>query len=65
MNHFCLILNRFSLVYKIVCKGYKERLFDDLKKLLTEHCQSLKNHLDENVSAVFSSPSKKSCSHIS
>lgn len=43
-----------SLVYKIVCKGYKERLFEDLKKLLTDHCQNLKNHLDENVSFLLS-----------
>ncbi|CAF2120420.1 unnamed protein product [Rotaria magnacalcarata] len=39
----------YCQIYKTVCKGYKERLFDDLKNLVTEHCYSLKRQLDESM----------------
>jgi len=38
-----------SQIYKSTCKGYKERLFNDVKTSITEHCQNLKIQLDENV----------------
>ena len=38
-----------SQIYKTACKGYKERIFDDLGTLITEHCQQLKRHFDESV----------------
>ena len=38
-----------SQIYKTTCKGYKERIFEDLGTLTTEHCQQLKRHFDESV----------------
>lgn len=38
-----------SQIYKTTCKGYKERIFDDLGTLITEYCQQLKRQFDESV----------------
>jgi len=37
----------YCQVYKGTCKGYKERLFRDLKQRITEHCHKCKLNLDE------------------
>jgi len=42
----------YCLIYKSTCKGYKERLFDDFKKVIIEHCQNLKSQLDENLKVM-------------
>ncbi|CAF2544200.1 unnamed protein product [Rotaria sp. Silwood2] len=42
----------YCKVYKSTCKGYKERLFNDLKNLVTEHCCNLKIQLDENIKRI-------------
>ena len=38
-----------SQIYKATCKGYVERLFDDVKKIILEHCQGLQQQLNETV----------------
>ena len=38
-----------SQIYKATCKGFNERIFDDLIALITEHCQHLKLAFDESV----------------
>jgi len=42
----------YCQVYKSTCKGYKERLFDDLKKLIAEYCHTCKSHLDEALHKI-------------
>ncbi|CAF1271885.1 unnamed protein product [Rotaria sp. Silwood1] len=42
----------YCKVYKSTCKGYKERLFNDLKNLITEHCLNLKIQIDESIKKV-------------
>ncbi|CAF0733534.1 unnamed protein product [Rotaria sordida] len=42
----------YCKVYKSTCKGYKERLYNDLKNLITEHCYNLKIQLDENIKKI-------------
>lgn len=44
-----MFLASSSQIYKATCKGYQERLVDDLKKTMIEHCQTLQKQLDENV----------------
>lgn len=39
----------FSQIYKSTCRGYKERLFDDLKQLIHDYVQELKIKLDDYV----------------
>ncbi|CAF1152327.1 unnamed protein product [Adineta ricciae] len=36
-------------IYTTTCKGYKERLFTDIKKVINEHCQNTKLQLDESM----------------
>ncbi|CAF1062781.1 unnamed protein product [Adineta ricciae] len=36
-------------IYTTTCKGYKERLFTDIKKVISEHCQNAKVQLDESM----------------
>lgn len=42
-------LTSSSQIYKTICKGYQERLVDDLKKLIIEYCQTRSEQLNENV----------------
>ena len=42
----------FSNIYKIICKGFKERLFDDVKQLIHDHIIHLKADLEANVMII-------------
>ena len=44
-----IVVSPCSQIYKCACKGYKERLLDDVKKLVKEHCVGLKAQLDLSV----------------
>jgi len=39
----------YCQIYKSTCKGFKERLFNDLKTLISEHSFHLKQRLDESL----------------
>ncbi|CAF1476078.1 unnamed protein product [Adineta steineri] len=49
----------YCQIYKSTCKGYKERLFDDLKKLIIEHCQNIKLQLDESMKRMIDDRSNR------
>ncbi|UJR37804.1 hypothetical protein I4U23_030494 [Adineta vaga] len=39
----------YCCIYKSTCRGYKERLFTDVKKVITDYCQNIKVQLDESM----------------